>query len=61
MAKAKEMTLEETFAKLEEAIEQLEKEDISLEQTLFEKKTAFFENVFSMKPILKEKRIYKID
>lgn len=33
MAKAKEMTLEETFAKLEEAIEQLEKEDISLEQS----------------------------
>ena len=33
MAKAKEMTLEETFAKLEEAIEQLEKENISLEQS----------------------------
>ena len=33
MAKAKEMTLEETFAKLEEAIEQLGKEDISLEQS----------------------------
>ena len=33
MAKAKEMTLEETFAKLEEAIEQLEKEDISLVQS----------------------------
>jgi exopolyphosphatase/guanosine-5'-triphosphate,3'-diphosphate pyrophosphatase len=34
-------------------------ESISLEQTLFENKTAFFENVFSMKPILKEKRVYK--
>lgn len=33
-------------------------EDISLEQALFEAKTAYFENVFSMKPILKEKRVY---
>lgn len=33
-------------------------EDISLEQALFETKTAYFENVFSMKPVLKEKRVY---
>ena len=33
-------------------------EDISLEQALFETKTAYFENVFSMKPVLKEKRIF---
>jgi exopolyphosphatase/guanosine-5'-triphosphate,3'-diphosphate pyrophosphatase len=33
-------------------------EDISLEQALFEAKTTYFENVFSMKPILKEKRVY---
>ena len=33
-------------------------EDISLEQALFEAKTAYFENVYSMKPVLKEKRIY---
>ena len=33
-------------------------EDISLEQILFEQKTAYFEKIFSIKPILKEKRIY---
>lgn len=33
-------------------------EDISLEQTLFDDKTEYFENVFSLKPILKEKRVY---
>lgn len=33
-------------------------EDISLEQALFEEKTAYFESVFSIKPVLKEKRIY---
>jgi exopolyphosphatase/guanosine-5'-triphosphate,3'-diphosphate pyrophosphatase len=33
-------------------------EDISLEQALFEAKTTYFENVFSMKPVLKEKRVY---
>lgn len=33
-------------------------EDISLEQALFEAKTSYFENVYSMKPVLKEKRIY---
>ncbi|MGN0415130.1 MAG: Ppx/GppA phosphatase family protein [Agathobacter sp.] len=33
-------------------------EDISLEQALFEAKTAYFENVYSMKPVLREKRIY---
>lgn len=32
-------------------------EDISLEQALFDSKTSYFENVFSMKPVLKEKRI----
>lgn len=35
-------------------------EDISLEQTLFDAKTAYFENVFSMKPVLKEKRVYEV-
>lgn len=33
-------------------------EDISLEQALFETKTTYFESVFSMKPVLKEKRIF---
>lgn len=33
-------------------------DDISLEQALFDSKTAYFENVFSIKPILKEKRVY---
>lgn len=36
-------------------------EDISLEQALFEAKTAYFENVFSMKPVLKEKRGYRYE
>ena len=36
-------------------------EDISLEQALFEAKTAYFENVFSMKPVLKEKRVYRYE
>ena len=36
-------------------------EDISLEQALFEAKTAYFENVYSMKPVLKEKRIYQYE
>ena len=34
-------------------------EDISLEQALFQAKTAYFENVYSMKPVLREKRIYQ--
>jgi exopolyphosphatase/guanosine-5'-triphosphate,3'-diphosphate pyrophosphatase len=34
-------------------------EDIALEQVLFEQRTKYFENVYSMKPILKEKRVYK--
>lgn len=34
-------------------------EDISLEQALFEAKTSYFEHVFSMKPVLKEKRVYR--
>lgn len=33
-------------------------DDISLEQALFEAKTSYFENVFSMKPVLKEKRVF---
>jgi len=33
-------------------------EDIALEQALFESRTEFFERVFSMKPVLKEKRIF---
>lgn len=32
--------------------------DISLEQGLFEAKTLYFENVFSMKPVIKVKRVY---
>lgn len=35
-------------------------ENIALEQTLFENKTAYFENVFSMKPVLREKRVYEL-
>ncbi len=35
-------------------------EDISLEQTLFASKTAFFEHVFSIKPVLREKRIHRL-
>lgn len=33
-------------------------EDISLEQALFEAKTAYFESIYSMKPILKQKRVF---
>ncbi len=33
-------------------------DDIALEKTLFENKTAYFENIFSMKPVIKEKRVY---
>lgn len=33
-------------------------EDIALEKTLFASKTAYFENVFSIKPVIKEKRVY---
>ena len=33
-------------------------DDISLEQALFDSKTAYFENVYSIKPVLKEKRVY---
>lgn len=40
------------------AVEALE--DISLEQALFAEKTAYFENVFSIKPVLKEKRVYNL-
>lgn len=36
-------------------------EDISLEQVLFESKTTYFEDVFSMKPVLKEKRVYNLE
>lgn len=32
-------------------------EDISLEKKLFENKTSYFENVFSIKPVLKEKKL----
>ena len=32
-------------------------EDISLEKALFEDKTAYFESVFSIKPVLKEKKV----
>jgi exopolyphosphatase/guanosine-5'-triphosphate,3'-diphosphate pyrophosphatase len=33
-------------------------DDIALEKALFDAKTAYFENIFSMKPVIKEKRIY---
>ncbi len=36
-------------------------EDIALEQALFDTKTAYFESVFSMKPVLKEKRIFPVN
>lgn len=36
-------------------------EDISLEQALFTSKTKFFENVYSIKPVLKEKRVYLVE
>ncbi|MBE5890589.1 MAG: phosphatase [Lachnospiraceae bacterium] len=36
-------------------------EDITLERALFENKTKYFENVFSIKPVLKEKRVYKVN
>lgn len=33
-------------------------EDVALEKALFRAKTAYFENVFSIKPVVKEKRVY---
>lgn len=33
-------------------------EDIALEKTLFDAKTAYFESVFSIKPVIREKRVY---
>lgn len=33
-------------------------EDIALEKALFGTKTAYFENIFSIKPVIKEKRVY---
>lgn len=35
-------------------------DDISLEKRLFEEKTAFFEEIYSIKPIIKAKKIYNI-
>lgn len=35
-------------------------ENIALEQTLFEIKTAYFAKVYSLKPVLREKRIYEL-
>ncbi len=35
-------------------------EDISLEQALFDAKTRFFEDVFSIKPLLKQKKTYSV-
>ena len=35
-------------------------DDISLEKRLFEEKTAFFEEIFSIKPIIKSKKIYNL-
>lgn len=33
-------------------------EDIALEKALFDAKTSYFENIFSIKPIIKEKKVY---
>lgn len=33
-------------------------EDIALEKALFDSKTAYFESIFSIKPVIKEKRVY---
>lgn len=33
-------------------------DDIALEKALFDAKTSYFEHVFSMKPVIKEKRVY---
>ena len=33
-------------------------EDIALEKALFDAKTAYFEHVFSIRPLIREKRIY---
>lgn len=33
-------------------------EDIALEKALFDAKTAYFESIFSIKPVIKEKRVY---
>ena len=33
-------------------------EDIALEKALFASKTAYFERIFSIKPVVKEKRVY---
>ncbi len=33
-------------------------EDITLEKTLFDAKAAYFESIFSIKPVMKEKRVY---
>ena len=33
-------------------------DDIALEKALFEAKTLYFEHIFSIKPVLKEKRVY---
>ena len=33
-------------------------DDIALEKALFNSKTTYFENVFSMRPVIKEKRVY---
>ncbi len=33
-------------------------DDIALEKALFNSKTAYFENIFSMKPVIREKRVY---
>ncbi len=35
--------------------------DIGLEKALFSNKTNYFENVFSIKPVLKEKRVYQLN
>ena len=32
-------------------------EDIALEKTLFAAKTAYFESIFGIKPVIKEKRV----
>ena len=33
-------------------------DDIALEKALFDAKVSYFENIFSIKPVVKEKRVY---
>ena len=57
------MTASEQLEKINERTRELvitieTMDDIALEKALFDAKTAYFENVFSIKPVIKEKRVY---